>query len=120
MLVMDNALCNSSVEEFMRDDGFAAAIISKLGLVRADAQSNRERVLGLNSAAKRFLARIKPAIKQVSPRSTIVKHRSRFLESAADLILREVVAKTFCRLCSRDTAPHLVMALDRLELPVGE
>ena len=92
----------------------------KARLVLSHAQSNRECVLDVQKRCEAVFARNRAAIRQVPFRSTILEHRSRFLEIAADLILLGVVTEKLCSSCSRPTVPYHVMDLDRLDMPVGE
>nr|CCA27428.1 conserved hypothetical protein [Albugo laibachii Nc14] len=109
VLVVDSAQCHYSVENIMRDDDFDAATILKLGPYSPMLNPIENVFSTYKSAVKCFLARNRAATRQVPPSSTIVEQRSRFLEIAADLILREVMTVKLCSSCSRHTAAYHVM-----------
>nr|CCA20787.1 conserved hypothetical protein [Albugo laibachii Nc14]CCA23707.1 conserved hypothetical protein [Albugo laibachii Nc14] len=93
---MGNAPCHNSVENITRDDEFAPATILKLCPYSSMLNPIENVFSAYKSAVKRFLAHNRAATRQVPPRSTIVEHHSRLSESAADLILREVVTDKLC------------------------
>lgn len=69
---------------------------------------------------KRFLARHRQAILQVSPRRTIKAHRKQYLMVAADLLVEEAITPQLCYKCALHTIKFHTAATQLHDMPVGQ
>ncbi|KAG6948673.1 hypothetical protein JG687_00015329, partial [Phytophthora cactorum] len=119
VVVLDNAPCHTSTKDVFEEEEFQDAEMLKLGPYFTTLNPIENVFSAYKSAVKRFLTRQRPAILRVPENTTIIEHRTRYLELAADPLFAKVVTPDLCNRAFCQSLHHYQRALRFEDREVG-
>ncbi|KAG2778094.1 hypothetical protein PC129_g17754 [Phytophthora cactorum] len=119
VVVLDNAPCHTSTKDVFEKEEFQDAEMLKLGPYFTTLNPIENVFSAYKSAVKRFLTRQRPAILRVPENTTIIEHRTRYLELAADPLFAKVVTPDLCNRAFCQSLHHYQRALRFEDREVG-